>query len=128
MSGGAAAATRDVSRFLVLERGLQQAMASGDAASVRERVANDFELRVPASAQTTDREHWLRSSLRRASGVVRDLSVREEGGLSIVSFLLVGARQRTRFVVDVWKGEALVARYESPAVAPKGPSRPSGRE
>ena len=40
--------------------------------------------------------------------MVRDLAVREEGDVAVVSFLLDTPHQRTRFIVDMWKGEMLL--------------------
>ena len=120
---GGAMATRSVSRYLALERDLQQAVAAHDTGALQSHVAADFTYRSPASAEVIDRDGWLAREPRRAPPV-RDLTVREEGPLAVVSF--VAGR---RFIVDVWKDDQLVARSASLAAdAPRAPRRPSGRE
>jgi hypothetical protein len=126
-AGGAAAATRSVSRYLALERELQQALAARDDAAVNARVDADFEYRSPASPDVKDRAEWLRS-VPHAPTRVRDLTANEQGEITIVSFL-ADAQGRTRFIVDVWKGDTLLSRSSAFAPeAPKAPKRPGGRE
>jgi hypothetical protein len=120
---GGAMATRPVSRYLALEREVQQAVAAHDTGAVQSHVAGDFTYRSPASPDTIDRDAWLAREPRRTPAV-RDLTVHEEGGLAVVSF--VAGR---RFIVDVWKDDQLVARFAAIAAdAPRAPKRPSGRE
>jgi hypothetical protein len=124
---GGLAATRGVSRYLALERELQDALVARDDAAVSARVDPDFEYRSPASADVSDRAAWLRSAPR-VPARIRDLTAKEQGDVTVVSFL-ADAQGRTRFVVDVWKGDVLVSR--SSAVAPeahRAPKRPNGRE
>ena len=119
--GVAAAATRSVSNYLSLERELAQ--TRGDAPG-RARVAADFTLRTPAGPDVRGPEALQRGAPAR----IRDLDVREEGDVAVVSFL-ADAGGRTRFVVDMWKGETLLSRYSSAAPqAPRAAHRPSGRE
>lgn len=116
-------ATRSAARYLALERELQEAVAAREAAAVQARVSPDFTYRSPVSPDVLEREAWLKREPRRADAV-RDLTVREEEGVAVVSFLA-----GRRFVVDLWKGETLLARSAtlSPE-APRPPSRPGGRE
>jgi hypothetical protein len=127
MRGMGEAATRPNAHYRDLEVALQEAIAARDTPAVMARVAPRFEFRTPASADTLDRAAWLKAQLRRAVRI-RDVSVREEGEMAIVSFL-ADAPRGTRFVVDVWKGDQLVARYAARAQeAARAPSRPSGRD
>jgi hypothetical protein len=120
---GGGMATRSVSHYLALEREVQQAVAARDSASLQARVSGDFTYRTAASADVLDRGAWVAHEARRAPPV-RDLTVSEQEGLAVVSFLA-----GTRFIVDTWKGDQLVARSASLAAdAPRPPRRPSGRE
>jgi hypothetical protein len=120
---GGATATRSASRYLALERELQQAVAARDDASLRTRLALDFTYRSPANPEVLDREAWLKRESRRPLPV-RDLTVREQDDIAVVSFLA-----GKRFVVDMWKGDTLLARSATTSLeATRTPSRPSGRE
>ncbi len=131
-------ATRSVSRYLGLERGLQDALAERNRAGVIALLADDFVLRTSARADVESVDDWLRREFAAAptGGLVRDLSVREADDVSIVSFLLDrGPEGRpatsTWFVVDVWRQstQRLLARSMTRAAAvPRRPSRPNGRE
>jgi hypothetical protein len=124
---GGAAATRGVSRYLALEREVQQALAARDEAALQSRVDAAFEYRTPASEDVHDRDAWLHR-VPHPPARIRELTERDEGDVAIVSFL-ADAQGKTRFVVDVWRGDTLVSRYS--ALAPearKAPRRPSGRE
>jgi hypothetical protein len=111
-------ATRSVSRYLALER---------DTQALPSRLAPDFEYRTAASAEVRDARAWERAQPR-STPRIRDLTVREEGDLAIVSFL-ADSGGRTHFIVDVWRGETLLSRYSARAAdAPRAPSRPDGRE
>jgi hypothetical protein len=124
---GGAAATRSVSRYLALERDLQQALAAKDEAAVNARVEANFEYRTPASTEVKDRDTWLHK-VSHAPARIRDLTTNEQDDTTVVSFL-ADAQGRTRFIVDVWKGDTLMSRYSSLAPeAPKAPRRPDGRE
>jgi hypothetical protein len=116
-------ATRSVSHYLALERALQDAVAARDSAGLQARISPDFTYRSPASPDVLDRQAWMERESHRAVPI-RDLTVREEEGIAVVSFLA-----GKRFVVDVWKGETLLSR--SAAISPeaaRAPARPSGRE
>ena len=134
---GRGLATRSVSHYLDLERGLLDALARRDRAAVLGRLADDFVLRTPDSDDVRSADDWLRQEFSAPRGrLVRDLSVREEDDLAIVSFLLdrtSGGRRAasTWFVVDVWRRstDRLLARSISrPMVAPSEPRRPTGKE
>src|SRR5439155_26756373 len=113
MRGAGMAATRAASHFHDLEIALQDALAARDLKALGSRIAPGFQYRSPAAADALDRDTWLR---REGGGRVRirDLAVDEQGELAIVSFLADTARG-TQFVVDVWKGDQLVARYAARA-------------
>ena len=116
-------ATRSVSHYLALERDVQQAVATRDSAALQARVSGDFTYRASAGADVMDRDAWVAHEPR-STPPVRDLTVSEQDGVAVVSFLA-----GRRFIVDTWKGEQLVARSASLAAdAPKQPRRPSGRE
>jgi hypothetical protein len=130
-------ATRSVSHYLDLERGLLDDLARRDRAAVQGRLAEDFASRSPDSDEVHAAEDWLTKEFAAPPGrVVRDLSVREADDLAIVSFLLDRTPEgrghgSTWFVVDVWRRstDRLIARSISrPAAAPPRPSRPSGKE
>jgi hypothetical protein len=129
-------ATRSVSHYLDLERGLLDDLARRDRAAVQGRLAEDFASRSPDSDEVHAAEDWLTKEFAAPPGrVVRDLSVREADDLAIVSFLLdrtpVGRGASTWFVVDVWRRstDRLIARSISrPAAAPPRPNRPTGKE
>lgn len=120
---GGAAATRSVSHYLALERQLQEAAVARDTGALQARVSSDFTYRSPADADVIERDAWLKREPRRAVPI-RDLTVHEDEDIAVVSF--VAGR---RFVVDLWKGDTLQARWAatSPEVPP-APSRPTGRE
>lgn len=130
------AATRSVSLYLERERALASAIDRRDRAAVEALLADDFSARSPASPDVVDREPWLRSALggRARASRVRDLAVREEGDVGVVSFLLDSGEGRsatTQFVVDVWKAPSgkLLARHVAAGLgAPRPTGRPTGRE
>ena len=120
---GGAMATREVSQYLARERELQTAVVARDVAAVEARVAPDFTYRSPASPDVLDRDAWLKREPRKTA-LIRDLTVREQDGVAVVSF--VAGR---RFVVDLWKNDMLVARSASLASdAAPAPKRPDSRE
>jgi hypothetical protein len=130
------AATRSVSLYLGRERALAAAVDQRDRAAVEALIDDDFSARSPGSPDDLDREPWLRAMLGGHAGrtQVRDLSVREEGDVAVVSFLLdtgTGHAAKTQFVVDVWRSSAgkLLARYVAAGTgAPPPTGRPTGRE
>jgi hypothetical protein len=129
--GGGGLATRSVSEYLRLERDLEDAIESRDAGAIDRLVDASFEWRSGASPDPLPRDEWLRAerATRRHAARIRDLAVRDEGELAIVSFVR-DANDGSTFVVDVWRRDPqrLVARYPgSPAPGP-APKRPSGRE
>lgn len=140
--GGPAAgmATRSVSKYLGLERALQQAIADRDRSAAAGMLGPDFELRSSAGQDTIAQEDWLKEQFKKSAspGRVRDLSVVEIDDLAMVSFLLdiqggkTGLRKiQTYFIVDVWRQSTgkLQTRYmDVPANPPPIPDRPSGRE
>ena len=140
---GAAAggmATRSVSKYLGLERALQDGIAQRDRTAVLQVLAEDFEVRTSATPDAIAINEWLRRELASPGRdrIVRDLAVREFDDLAIVSFLLDSAGapghakvSKTLFVVDVWRqssGKLLTRYVERPASAPPASNRPTGRE
>lgn len=130
-----AAATRSVAHYLVLERGLAEALHERRRDAVARMLAPEFEVRSATSLDAVAAPAWLDAQLRApaAATVVRDLAVRELGELAIVSFFLDSASHRgaTLYIVDVWRrsDDRLAVRYESqPAHPLRAPSRPRGRE
>lgn len=133
-----ALATRSVSRYLGLERSLQDALERRDRAATMAMLGEDFALRTSAGAEVDSTGDWLKREFAsaRSEGLVRDLSVREADDLAIVSFLLdrgpIGHRANaTWFVVDVWRQstqQLLTRSMTRAAGAPPRPGRPSGRE
>ena len=133
-------ATRSVSKYLNLERALQEGLIDRNRASVRALLADDFELRTAASPDVISADDWLRRDLGSPAHdrILRDLAVRELDDVAVVSFLLEPAHARPRarvvvtmFVVDVWRQSSskLMSRYiAQPTVAPARRARPTGRE
>lgn len=133
-------ATRSVSNYLRLERGLLEALKTGDRAVVLQMLDDDFEFKSASAADGETGAEWLDGELRSpaATADVRNLAVREFNEVAVVSFLLdsrrsakPGAAASTLFVVDVWqqKPSKLLARYVAqPRRAPPFPTRPTGKE
>jgi len=130
-------ATRSVSHYLDLERGLLDDLARRDRAAIQRRLADDFAARSADSDEVRAPDDWLSRELAAPPGRgVRDLSVREADDLAIVTFLLDRSpaghgTASTWFVVDVWRRstDRLVARSISrPVAPPPRPSRPTGKE
>ncbi|MES2104925.1 MAG: hypothetical protein V4634_12975 [Pseudomonadota bacterium] len=130
-------ATRSVSKYLGLERALQQAIAEHDRNTVSSMLDSDFELRSPASQDTSSQEDWLKGEFKKTgpAGRIRDLAVFETDDLSMVSFLLEmqGGKRKphTYFIVDVWRqstGKLQVRYVDTPANPPPIRDRPTGRE
>jgi hypothetical protein len=131
LHAGAGMATRSVAKYLQLERDLQQSLAARDDAAAKQMLADDFQLRTPAAPEPLGADQWLRHHPADARDRVRELNVQEPGDLAIVSFLLDAptGRRRVRFVVDVWRDDKLLSRYEAwTSEAPPRAARPSGRE
>ena len=132
------AATRSVSRYLGLERSLEESLMRRDLPAAAALLADDFELRSATNVDTESSEVWLKREFasRQHEGIVRELSVREFDDIAIVSFLLdKGPTSRpvsaTFFVTDVWRQstQRLLARSIALAAdAQKRATRPSGRE
>lgn len=133
-------ATRSVSKYLALERSLQQAISAHDRDRAAGMLDPDFVLRTAASEDMVPLDDWLKDELEksRQNGRVRDLAVIETDDLATVSFLLDTGRRKpgegrtlTRFIVDVWRqstGKLLVRYSDVPTNPPRAPERPSGRE
>jgi len=133
-------ATRSVSNYLNLERGLLDALQAGDRGAVLQKLGPDFTFGSAADADETDAADWLNDEMRHPieTANVRNLAVREFGEVAVVSFLLdirraakARAAPSTLYVVDVWQQQPpqLMARYAAqPRHAPPVPARPSGRE
>jgi hypothetical protein len=132
------AATRSVSRYLGLERSLEESLMRRDLPAAAALLADDFELRSATNVDTESSEVWLKREFasKQHEGTARELSVREFDDIAIVSFLLDrGASGRstaaTYFVTDVWRqsSQRLLARSVTRAAdAQKRATRPSGRD
>lgn len=125
-------AVREVSRYLSLERQLAAALAAHDAVAAGALVSEGFDARSASSPDPIDRDTWLRAAMAARPGQVRDLAVREAGGMTVASFLLdrgTGASRRTEFIVDAWQDGRLLSRWSTVASgAPPPRDRPDGRE
>lgn len=135
----AGAATRSVSRYLDLERNLQEALAGRDRSAVKGLLAEDFEARTFSDADGLGADEWLRrETAAPARRRVRELAVHEADDIAVASFILEGlktpgaaSRASTLFVVDIWRQSTgkLLARYvDRPSRPPVLPDRPSGKE
>ncbi len=133
-------ATRSVSNYLMLERGLLDALRSGKRDAVAGMLADGFGVRSAVSPDEMANADWLKSEADDSSTTVnvRDLTVREFGDVAVVSFLLDHRHDsktrrtgNTDFVVDVWQQSThkLLMRNVAPSSkAAPNPSRPDGRE
>jgi hypothetical protein len=133
-------ATRSVSKYLQLERALQDAIDDHRNADLRRLLAEDFAAHSAGRVDSMPMDAWMKSELGRkpATSGVRDMQVLELDDIAVVSFFLDRRRQlggkavtATAYVLDVWRQSAglLIARYESNPVKPvAAPKRPSGRE
>ncbi|HEX9391687.1 MAG TPA: nuclear transport factor 2 family protein [Usitatibacteraceae bacterium] len=138
--GDSAMATRSVSKYLQLERDLQDAIRDKNADTVKRLLAADFEVHGGEGINAASLDDWLQRELRATikSAGVRDMNVREFDDIAVVSFFLdrgqtVKGRiaSSTSYVVDVWRQSAgqLQVRYITrPAKPAPAPKRPSGRE
>ena len=133
-------ATRSVSKYLQLERDLQDAVRDKNADAVKRTLAADFEVHSSDKADATSMDAWLQAEMRdKITNVgVRDMTVRDFDDIAVVSFFL-DRKQTTKgkpvtstsYVVDIWRQSAsqLQVRYVSKPVKPVPvPTRPSGRE
>jgi hypothetical protein len=133
-------ATRSVSTYLALERGLLVSLKEGNRDEVMRVLGDGFEVRSSVDMNETSAADWLQGELRNPieTAGVRNLSVHEINDIAVVSFLLDSKRvvnnksvASTLYLVDIWSQPThqLVARYVSrPAHAAPVPARPSGRE
>jgi hypothetical protein len=131
-------ATRSVSKYLGLERQLQQALEerNGDAAAAM--LDPGFTHRPSTLQDAVSQQEWLKQAQAKTPGPsrVRDLSVREVDDLAIVSFLLEPQhsgkhREPTYFIVDVWRQstDKLLTRHSDEiAHPPPLQEKPTGRE
>ncbi|MES2149487.1 MAG: nuclear transport factor 2 family protein [Pseudomonadota bacterium] len=131
---GGAMATRSVSKYLALERSLQQGLAARDTGAVGAMLDAGFELRTPTSPDSQSQDQWLKGALGK-HGQVRDLSVAEMDDLALVSFVLeqhgAGRKNTSYFIVDAWRqstGKLQLRYLDVPARPPAPRSRPDGRE
>jgi hypothetical protein len=134
-------ATRSVSTYLGLERGLADSLSQGDREAVVKQLGEGFAAYGPDQNDAgVAADSWLQAELRRpvVEARVPDLNVREVDDLALVSFLLErryrpGGKSgvATFYVVDVWRQNShqLLARYVSrPAHVAPAPARPTGKE
>lgn len=135
-----AMATRSVSKYLQLERVMQEAIRDHNAAEVKRLLVEDFEVHAADNTDAVAMDAWMKSEMRGKITMVgvRDMSVRELDDIAIVSFFLDRSMtlkgksaNTTSYVIDVWRQSAglLIARYVSNPQKPvSAPTRPSGRE
>jgi hypothetical protein len=137
---GSGLATRSVSAYLVLERGLLEALKDGNRDAVLRMLSEKFTISSAAEIDEISAADWLQQELNspiKTAGV-RNLNVREFDDVAVVNFLLDRGRSvkgktvtSTLYVVDVWRQSShqLLARYVSmPSRTPPIPTRPTGRE
>ena len=137
---GSGLATRSVSAYLALERGLLEALRDGNRDAVLRMLDEKFAVSSPAKIDETLSADWLQQELHSSStnSGVRNLNVREFDDVAVVNFLLDRGRvvkgktvTTTLYVIDVWRQSShqLLARYISmPHTTPPIPTRPTGRE
>ena len=135
-----AMATRSVSKYLQLERDLQDAIRDKNADAVKRVLAADFEVRSADKADATSMGAWLQAEMRdKITNVgVRDMTVRDFDDIAAVSFFLdrkhtVNGKPvtSTSYVVDIWRhstSQLLVRYFTKPVKLVPAPTRPSGRE
>ena len=124
--GQAATLTRSASTYQVLESRVVQALLDKDARALGQLLADDFEVWSAERSGATSRLDWQRAGFAAAQPArIRDLTVREFGGVAVVSFLLQGtptARPPSPavFVVDIWTQatHTLEVRYMSIPMSP----------
>ena len=133
-------ATRSVSKYLQLERDLQDAIRDKNTDAVKRTLAAEFEVRSSDKADATSMDAWSLAETRsKTTNVgVRDMTVRDFDDIAAVSFFLdrkhtVKGRPvtSTSYVVDIWRQSTsqLLVRYVTKPVKPvPAPIRPSGRE
>jgi hypothetical protein len=123
-------ATRSVSKYLGIERALQEAIAAHDRATVAGLLDPEFIQRTAASDDPLSQEEWLNAEFGNSNpgGRVRDMLVIEADDLATVSFLLDTTSRKggkggrhTYFVVDVWRqstGKLRVRYSDTPTNPP----------
>ena len=130
-------ATRTVTKYLALERGLLEAIAQQNSDAANRILGADFESRTPDNQEPVTREDWIKSAFNHAQsrGQIRDLSATETDGMTLVSFVLEMKTGKNKavsyFIIDAWQQstDQLLVRYQvRPAHQPKNTERPDGRE
>ena len=105
-------ATRSVSTYLTLERGLLDSLKEGNRDAVLRILGDGFEVRSAVDQDETSAADWLQGELRNPveAASVRNLSVREFNDIAVVNFLLDRRRvmknksvASTLYVIDVWR-------------------------
>jgi hypothetical protein len=137
---GSGLATRSVSTYLTLERGLLEALKDGNREAALSLLSEKFSASSPTEIDETSAADWLQQELNNpfVTVGVRNLVVHEFDDIAVVSFLLDRRRMvkrknvtSTLYVVDIWRqtSHRLLARYVSiPSQTPPIPTRPTGRE
>lgn len=128
--------TRQVAMFSTLERQLLEAQE--DKTLLDAMLTEDFqEWSAEQPGGAIDRTMAMQrvQSAPAMQGAFRDMNVRMEGEVAIVSFVFLhreGRQPGATFVVDVWRkhGEAyeLATRYVAPMRMPAMDRRPTGKE
>ncbi len=103
-AGGPPVLTRQVKRFVELERSLADALRRGDRAGAVALLTDDFEARPAGSPGTpVPREEWLAGTLgAKAEPEFSEVAVHAYEGVSVVSYRAAGVVRGGAMVVDVW--------------------------
>ena len=134
--------TRQVTMFTSLERQLLDAQK--DKTLLDAMLTEDFQewsAEQPAAAIGRDEAMQLALAAGKVQGAIRDMNVRMEGDVAVVSFVLLhraeqqgsGERSNATYIVDIWRkhGETfeLAARYAAPMrMQAMRDMRPTGRQ
>jgi hypothetical protein len=126
--------TRPMMVFAGLERQLADAVSARDKAATDSMLSQDFEFRPGAHpGEPTPRADWLADAAARGTGSDQ-LSVRDLGDATVVSFVMAMADHTSSYVIDVWKKQGanwqLISRYQSALPAANPPTEdtaPTGK-
>lgn len=102
-----------VKNYSELENQLQDALQKRDSIKIESLLAGDFEERNGKNPnRPIPRKEWIKQHHPKVN--LKEMAVRGLGQIRIVSFLeTVDKKNKTIFIVDVWKNNELLARYSS---------------